>query len=85
MPHPRLINIHCLSGDIRNLRHRSLQEEQDAELRYLEENSSAFEEQDANTEAAPLQEVCSALLKGSAFLKPPAFARSDMNCAYVPG
>ncbi|CAK0782727.1 hypothetical protein CVIRNUC_005922 [Coccomyxa viridis] len=36
------------------------EEEQDAELRYLEENSSAFEEQNTKPEADPLQEAESA-------------------------
>ena len=48
----------------RDLRYQLSQEEQDAELRYLEENSSAFEEQNTKPEADPLQEVCSALLRG---------------------
>ena len=48
----------------RDLRYQLLQEEQDAELRFLEENSSAFEEQNTKPEADPLQEVCSALLRG---------------------
>ena len=51
-----------------DLRRHFLQEEQDAELRYLEENSSAFEEQTSKPEADPLQEVCSALLRGLVFL-----------------
>ena len=85
MPHPCLIGSKCLSSSIRNLRHQPLQEEQDLELRYLEENLSAFEEQDAKPDAAPLQEVCSALLRGSACSNKSAFAQSNIQCMSVPG